>query len=101
MYSPAPIENAPASSPATPARRMNRRSPVPPVTPMTRARLETRPSLTPKMAARRRPEASPRCQRSPRMIPPALAADGVSPARTLAWMRSSVAMATVASATRS
>ena len=101
MYSPAPIEKAPASSPATPASRISPRSAVPPVTPMTRARLETRPSLTPKMAARRAPEASPRCQRSPRMIPPARAAAGVSPARTRAWMRSSVAMATVASGTPS
>src|SRR6266545_4945249 len=100
MNSPAPIENAPASRPASPARRMNLRSAWPPVTPMTRERLETRPSLTPKIAARSAPLESPRCQRSPRRMPDR-AVDGVRPDRTRAWMRSSVAIATVASGTLS
>ncbi len=100
MNSPAPIEKAPASSPANPASRMKCRLASPPVTPMTSDRLETRPSLTPKIAARSAPEASPRCQRSPRRMPD-LAVEGVRPASTRAWIRSSVAMATVASGTPS
>ncbi len=57
--------NDPASSPAIPASRMNRGSAAvaAPATPMTSARLLTRPSLTPKMTARSVPDRAPvRCQ---------------------------------------
>ena len=65
MYSPAAIENAPASSPAMPVSRMSRPFVEAPATPMTRARFDTRPSLTPKMTARRVPDRALRCHPSP------------------------------------
>src|SRR5262245_61840385 len=62
MYSPAAIEKAPASSPATPATITTSLSTPAPATPKLRDRLETRPSLTPKIAARSAPERPPaRC----------------------------------------
>ena len=64
MYSPAAIEKAPASSPATPARTMIWLSASAPATPMTSDRLLTRPSLAPKTAARNVPERPPRCHAS-------------------------------------
>ena len=57
MYSPTAIEKAPASRPAMPAMTMAWLSEEAPATPMTRARLETRPSLPPKTAGRRKPVA--------------------------------------------
>ena len=64
MYSPAAMLKAPASRPAIPARRMKLGWPAAaPATPMTSDRLLTRPSLTPKMTARRVPDRPPaRCQ---------------------------------------
>src|SRR5581483_4690629 len=86
-----PIETAPASSPASPASRITRPLACPPATPMTSARFETRPSFTPKIAARSAPDASPRCQRSPRTIP-VRTVEGDRPATTRAWTRSSTAI---------
>src|SRR3972149_3760462 len=54
-YSPAAIDEAPASRPARPASRTKSALALAPAKPMTRLRLETRPSLTPKTAARRGP----------------------------------------------
>src|SRR6266508_1097750 len=65
MYSPAAIENAPARSPATPASTMIVLSTAAPVNPMIRDRFDTRPSLTPKMAARRAPLRPPATVPSP------------------------------------
>ena len=56
MYSPAAIENAPASRPATPATITNELSTPAPATPKISDRFETRPSLTPKIAARSAPD---------------------------------------------
>src|SRR3990172_4548186 len=53
MYSPTPMLKAPAMRPATPARTMIPGSGLAPATPMTRARLETSPSLAPKTMGRR------------------------------------------------
>src|SRR3989304_3649247 len=54
-YSPAAMEKAPARRPATPASSTNFPSVWAPANPMMSAALETRPSLTPKMLARRVP----------------------------------------------
>ena len=55
-YSPAAIDSAPASRPATPRQRRSRpRSTPAPATPMIRLVFETSPSLTPNTAARRLP----------------------------------------------
>ena len=55
-YSPAPMDSAPASSPAMPENStIELDVPVAP-TPMTSARLDTRPSLAPNTAARKFPE---------------------------------------------
>ena len=62
------MEKAPASMPATPAMRMFLVSWLAPATPMMREKLETRPSLTPKTAARREPPVSRRCHASPLRI---------------------------------
>ncbi len=81
-YSPAPMEKAPASIPATPAMRMFFVSWLAPATPMMREKLETRPSLTPKTAARNDPPVSRRCHASPFRI------DGPPPsmlAKTFEW----------------
>jgi hypothetical protein len=64
MYSPAAIENAPASRPAMPASTIRLLSLTAPATPMTSDRLLTRPSLAPKTAARSVPERPPRCHAS-------------------------------------
>ena len=69
-YSPAAIEKAPASSPAMPANSTTPRSTPEPANPMTRAVLETRPSLMPKIAARTAPDVSTRCQVSPKFARP-------------------------------
>ena len=50
---------------------------------MTRARFDTRPSLTPKMTARRVPERPLRCHRSPFVIASGLSA---SPTTTAGWV---------------
>src|SRR6476659_859610 len=67
MYSPAAIENAPASNPATPDTNTARLSPVAPAAPATpriRQTFATRPSLAPNTAARTLPPAMPpRCRR--------------------------------------
>ena len=55
MYSPAAIENAPASSPATPESRITPGSGPAPATPRIKLALDTRPSFTPNTAARRLP----------------------------------------------
>src|SRR3990170_3735091 len=60
-YSPAAMEKAPARRPATPARSTNLPSVCAPAKPMMSAALETRPSLTPKMLARRVPPPPVRC----------------------------------------
>src|SRR5436309_15623186 len=54
-YSPAAMEKAPASRPATPATTTNRASAAAPATPMISERFDTRPSFTPKIAARSAP----------------------------------------------
>ena len=53
MYSPRPIEIAPAMAPVIPARRMERASAPPPNIPNTMRNIDTRPSLTPRMMSRR------------------------------------------------
>ncbi len=58
------MENAPASSPARPANRTVSRGASAPANPMTSAVLLTRPSLIPKIAARRVPDLSLRCHAS-------------------------------------
>ena len=65
MYSPAAIENDPASSPAIPASKVTVRDVPEPAKPMTRAVLDTSPSLIPNTAARSAPDRSPRCQAPP------------------------------------
>ncbi len=54
-YSPAAMENAPATSPARPARRTTPAAGWAPATPRMRETLVSRPSLTPKTAARAAP----------------------------------------------
>ena len=66
MYSPAAIEKAPASRPATPASTIRWLSAVAPAMPITSDRLLTRPSLAPKTAARSVPDRPPRCHASSR-----------------------------------
>ncbi len=55
MYSPAAIDKAPASRPATPAVTTLAAVAPAPATPMIRLALETSPSFTPNTAARRLP----------------------------------------------
>ena len=58
VYSPAAIENAPAASPASPARTTAEESVwsrVPPATPAISARFETSPSIAPNTAGRSQP----------------------------------------------
>src|SRR3972149_6916605 len=76
-YSPAAMEKAPASRPATPARRMVPACGAAPATPTTRLRLEISPSLMPKMLARRAPPPPRRCQLSCR----AMSEGSLTPAR--------------------
>ena len=64
-YSPAAMLKAPASSPASPAKRMVALLGAAPAKPITRAVLETSPSLAPKTAARIEPDLSERCHDSP------------------------------------
>jgi hypothetical protein len=52
MYSPAAMESAPATSPASPASTSVRRSPSPPPTPSIKDAVDTRPSLAPSTDAR-------------------------------------------------
>ena len=54
-YSPAAMENEPAMRPATPASRTAEAEECAPAMPRMRATLDTRPSLTPKTAARAPP----------------------------------------------
>ena len=91
MYSPAAMLNAPASRPATPARRMKLGLPdAAPATPMTSDRLLTSPSLTPKMIARSVPDRPDRCHCSRWPISAALAASRAiaTPSRGVAAPRS-------------
>ena len=67
-YSPAAIENDPASRPATPASSVTVREVPEPAKPITRAVFDTRPSLTPNTPARSVPDRSPRCHDSRRRI---------------------------------
>src|SRR5271165_4890074 len=60
-YSPAPIENAPATSPASPARRTKLAPGLAPATPSISETFVTNPSLTPKTAARAPPPRTSRC----------------------------------------
>src|SRR5262245_30137605 len=61
-YSPAAIDNAPATRPATPASRMSLRLARAAATPTTRLAVETMPSLAPSTAARSQPIRSVRCR---------------------------------------
>src|SRR5688572_25422624 len=56
MYSPAPMENAPARRPANPAITTTSSASPEPATPKISERLDTRPSFIPKIAARRAPD---------------------------------------------
>lgn len=85
IHSPAPIDSAPASSPAMPVSSTVLVATPPALTPMTRARLLTSPSLAPKTAARNVPDT--------RLRPRA-----ASPRTTSSWTRSSAAIVGVASA---
>src|SRR5215213_568721 len=60
LYSPAAMEIDPATSPARPATRTTAGAGSAPATPRIRPRLETRPSLTPKTAARAAPPVTSR-----------------------------------------
>jgi hypothetical protein len=80
MYSPAAIENDPASSPAIPASKVTVRELPEPAKPMARAVLDTNPSLTPNTLARKAPGRSARCQGSCRPI--CVRGSGLPP-----WMR--------------
>ena len=79
-HSPDAIENAPATSPATPASTTMDLLDVPPATPMTSEKFETSPSLTPKTVARSAPPIPARCRpsaaaiRPPAVLPPRIAA---------------------------
>ena len=95
MYSPAAIEKAPASKPASPANAIVVLAAPEPAKPITSELLDTSPSLTPNTAARRAPERSPRCQRSTFPSPPGWSVFR-SRVRTRAWERSSTAIAAVA-----
>src|SRR3990172_3717590 len=64
IHSPAAIEKAPARRPAMPASRIMLGWAAAPATPITRARLLTSPSLTPKMVARSVPVWPAVCHRS-------------------------------------
>ena len=55
IHSPDAIENAPATSPATPASSTMLLLLVPPATPMTSEKFDTRPSFMPNTAARSAP----------------------------------------------
>src|SRR5678815_5971750 len=61
-YSPAAIDSAPATSPATPASRTSLRAAFAAATPTTRLAVETMPSLAPRTAARSQPIRSVRCR---------------------------------------
>src|SRR5690349_99376 len=60
-YSPAAIDNAPATMPATPATTMSRRAEDAAATPTIRLAVEMMPSLAPRTAARSQPMRSVRC----------------------------------------
>ena len=81
-YSPAAMESAPASRPATPVISTIPDPAPAPATPMTSAALETSPSLTPNTVARRLPPEMPRWRwptsltEVGRRWPPAVAAAG-------------------------
>ena len=79
------MENAPASSPAIPVSRITLCAAPVPATPMTRAVLETSPSLTPNTPARSAPDRSVRCHRSRRPI--CCCAFGRPPSMSLAIVR--------------
>ena len=86
--SPAPIDRAPASRPAIPvSSTVAAETPDAPM-PRMRARFDTRPSFAPKTAARKFPE----MRRRPRVA---------RERTTSSWMRSSAAIAAVASASAS
>src|SRR4029450_8959889 len=79
-HSPDAIENAPATSPATPASSTIDLLLVPPATPMTSEKFDTSPSFTPKTPARSAPPIPARCRpsdaamRPPAVFPPRMAA---------------------------
>ena len=96
MYSPTAIENAPASKPASPAKAIGVLAAPEPAKPITSEVLDTRPSLTPNTAARSAPQRSPRCQRSALLIPLGSSVFRIR-VISLAWERSSAAIAAAAS----
>ena len=71
IHSPEAIENAPATSPAIPARSTMLWSSVPPATPMTSEKFDTRPSFTPNTTARSAPPTPARWRPSDRGDAPA------------------------------
>ena len=66
-YSPAAIDIAPATVPATPAARIAPWPTPPAATPTTRPATETMPSLAPSTAARNQPTRSLRCSSGRRL----------------------------------
>jgi hypothetical protein len=61
MYSPAAIENAPPTSPASPASATAELLDEAPATPAISAKLETRPSIIPNTVGRSHPPLTSRC----------------------------------------
>jgi hypothetical protein len=62
VNSPEAIEQAPATRPASPVMITTLPVAPPPTTPATRAKFDTRPSITPNVAGRSQPPVTSRCE---------------------------------------